>query len=367
MKLGIVGDTHLGCSDYSTKRRSDFAAAFRNAIDACLRRGAEVVCLLGDVFDSHAMRRSVDAFADVMTDVAPVLARLRADDIPVFAIAGNHEFGRGREAGELRILESLGFLRVLRCEEVVVGGVGICGIPWQPPESIPGLRDLAKELARRSTTRRRVLLLHNYVRGSRRIPSMLWEIDPSVAEGYDRVFVGHHHDREELERFVIPGATEFQNVLETERLKHVVIYDVRRERTKFVPLPRTRDFIAIELDATAHRDRDAVLEALEAELDRRKLSRDAFVLVRIVGTMRGGQSVTRRDIAAVLRERDVFDRYVEIRATTQTATARTVTRGSSIDHALRRTFGKNSDKARRYLDTCVQDDFPAKLVERILR
>src|SRR6266446_5512340 len=120
MRLGIIGDTHLGATDFSAKRRADFSAAFCSAIEICLNNSVQVVCLLGDVFDSAATRRSVDAFADIVREISPALARLQKCKVPLLAIPGNHEFGRGREAGELRSLEALGFMTVLRGAEFTV-------------------------------------------------------------------------------------------------------------------------------------------------------------------------------------------------------------------------------------------------------
>ena len=125
MKLGMIG-----YADFTEKRRADFALAFANAVETCLGAGAAGLCLLGDVFDSALMRRNVEAFAATMKEVGPVFDRLRKEKVPVLAIAGNQEFGRGREAGELGILESLGFLRVLRGEEHVLDGLGVVGLPY---------------------------------------------------------------------------------------------------------------------------------------------------------------------------------------------------------------------------------------------
>src|SRR5260370_31381231 len=120
MRLGIIGDTHLGATDFAAKRRADFSAAFCSAVDICLNNSVQVVCLLGDVFDSAATRRSVDAFADIVSEIAPVLAQLQRYKVPLLAIPGNHEFGRGREAAELRSLEALRFMKVLRGAEFMV-------------------------------------------------------------------------------------------------------------------------------------------------------------------------------------------------------------------------------------------------------
>jgi len=176
MRIGIIGDTHLGCTNYSLKRRADFSAAFRNAIEICRDKGSDIICLLGDVFDSAATRRNVDAFAETLSEISPSLVQLKTANIPLVAIPGNHEFGRGREAGELRALECLAFVHVLRGTEFRHGPVRICGIPWQnDPAEIPRLIEVFRTPSRSGS---RVLLLHNFVRGTRSIPSELWEMDP---------------------------------------------------------------------------------------------------------------------------------------------------------------------------------------------
>src|SRR5260370_6834644 len=139
MRIGIIGDTHLGCTDYSPKRRADFSAAFCNAVEICKDKGSDAICLLGDVFDSAATRRNVDAFAEILKEISPSLVQLKTAQIPLIAIPGNHEFGRGREAGEPTVPECLGFVRVLRGTECKHGAGRICGIPSlpDPPEAPP--------------------------------------------------------------------------------------------------------------------------------------------------------------------------------------------------------------------------------------
>jgi DNA repair exonuclease SbcCD nuclease subunit len=213
----MIGDAHLGCADYTEKRRADFAAAFKNAVEVCLTNGAEAICFLGDVFDSALMRRNVEAFAATIREVGPVFTALKDGGVPVLAIAGNHEFGRGREAGELGVLETLGFLRVLRGEEHLLSReCAVVGFPWHAEEEVHVLPRRVREVRARSKNSRRVLLLHNFVRGSARIPSHLGEIEQTISEGFDRVFVGHHHDAEEVGPFVMPGATEVQNLAEAD-------------------------------------------------------------------------------------------------------------------------------------------------------
>jgi DNA repair exonuclease SbcCD nuclease subunit len=366
VKLGIIGDAHLGCADYTEKRRADFAAAFANAIETSLLNGAEGLCLLGDVFDSALMRRNVEAFAATMKEVAPILLKLRTLQVPVLAIAGNHEYGRGREAAELQVLESLGFLRVLRDEEVVIDGCGIIGVPWQSEDELPALPAKVKDLARSSRSSRTILLLHNFIRGSGSIPSHLGEIDQSVADGFDRVFVGHHHDAEELGSFVMPGATEVQNLAERNRQKAIAVYDTKSGRAAFHKLPKTRDVIALDYDVAAFVDREHLLTTLSKDLSGKDLAR-AFVSVRLTGRANPQCSVTKADLVSLLRERDAFDRYVDMRITRPTKTASAAVHGLGVDRLLQRTFGSQAPKAQRYVTRCTDDDFAAGIVEEILK
>jgi DNA repair exonuclease SbcCD nuclease subunit len=364
-RLGIIGDAHLGCANYSDKRRADFVAAFCNAVRTCLREECSAICLLGDVFDSDVMRRNVDAFAEAIAGISPALAEVRKAKVPLLAIAGNHEFGRGRLAGELRVLESLGFVRVLQGEEVVIDGVGIAGIPWHQPEDLSNLRSTADRLAKSSKAARRVLLLHNYVAGSARIPQHLWEIESPTAAGFDRVFVGHHHDREEVGPFVIPGATEVQDIREADTTKSVVVYDVERGRHTFHSLPRTRDVVVLKYDA-AEFDRYELLRRLRSDLDSRGVDANTFVCVRVAGMIRTGAAITRAEISALFRERDLFDRYIELQVSTKTKEVKDVMMGASIDHLLRKRFPNDERKAREYIEACTASDFAVRIRDRIV-
>jgi DNA repair exonuclease SbcCD nuclease subunit len=365
MKLGMIGDAHLGCADFTEKRRADFAVAFRNAVDTCLGAGVEGVCLLGDVFDSALMRRNVEAFAATMKEVGPVFNRLRKERIPLLAIAGNHEFGRGREAGELGILESLGFLRVLRCEEQVVGGLGIIGLPYHSEDELPSLPARVHEVVQGSSASRRILLLHNFIRGSSSIPSHLGDVDQSVADGFDRVFVGHHHDAEELGAFVMPGATEVQNLAEADQRKSVAIYDSLSAEVVFKKLPKTREVIVLKYDITDFANREQLFAAMSETLAAKDL-RAAFVCVRIVGTATRC-AVTKAEIVTFLREREVFDRFVEVRTSRPTRAASQAVKGTTIEALLHRTFGARTKKAQKYIDGCINDGFPNTLVDELLK
>jgi len=365
MKMGIIGDAHLGCADYTERRRADFAQAFINAVESCLAEGVESLCLLGDVFDSALMRRNVEAFASTLKEVGPLFDRLRTERIPIFAIAGNHEFGRGREAAELSILEALGFLRVLRGEQTVIGGCAVVGFPWHSQDEIAALHPRVRGIPRGSISARRILLLHNFIKGSAFIPSHVGEVDSGIAEGFDRVFVGHHHDAEELGAFVMPGATEVQNLAEADSHKSVVIYDTSVDAVIFRKLPKTRDVIVLTYDVGEFTDRERLLSAISNSLAGRQLG-NAFVCIRVKGQATQW-SVSKAEVVALLRNFDIFDRYVEVRTTESVRTAVEAVAGASIDARLQQAFGAQAKKAHTYIDDCTNDGFPASIIDRILR
>ena len=368
VKLGIVGDAHLGCTDYTERRRADFAQAFKNAIETCLAEGVGALCLLGDVFDSALMRRNVEAFAGTVREVGPLFDRLRREGVPVLAVAGNHEFGRGRQAAELDILETLGFLRVLDGEAHVLDECAVVGFPYQPEDQIASLRERVSEVARRTRARSRILLLHNFVRGSKFIPTFVpGQIDPNTAHGFARAFVGHHHDAEEIGRFVMPGATEVQDLNEVEREKAVVIYDTASDAITFRKLPKTRHVLVLKHDIAEFSDRDQLLYALSKRLQ--GVPEGAFVCVRLHGDSGGDprRSITKREVLAFLREMGMSDPFVEIKTKTAVRVATEAVRGATIDARIHRAFGKQAPRAQRYLTDCVDEGFPANLVKGLMQ
>lgn len=368
MKIGIIGDAHLGATRYSRKRRADFSQAFVNALQLCARRQVKVICLLGDVFDSAATRRSVDSLARILTEIGPTLRTIQEQGIQLVAIPGNHEFGRGREAGELRALEELGFVRVLRGEgmqgeAITIGEVDICGLPWQEEtERIPEYVDV---LQRRCKAPSKILLLHNFIRGSRHIPAFIAEVDASVSDGFDRAFAGHHHVYERIGNFVIPGSTEIENMLDQSE-KCIVLYDTETHRATRHRLPITHPVVILRYDISRISGQQ-VLDSLERDLDERGNCQGSYVYVKVHGEALQGDSLPRAAIASVLRKRDLFTYSIDLAYSTKLADVPSLAAGASIEQLLTQHFkGHRRKKAQQYLDANVKDEFWQVIRERIL-
>jgi len=362
--IGIIGDAHLGCTDYSHKRRADFSIAFCNAIQVCRDNGAEAICLLGDVFDSAATRRNVDTFAELLRDISGQLTELKRTKIPLIAIPGNHEYGRGREGGELAVLEHLGFAHILRGTEIDLGPVRVCGIPWQnTPAQIPTFVDKLRQKS--SNRKRQILLLHNFIAGGQYMPSEYCEIDPKELQGFDHVFVGHHHVYEVVGHCTIPGSTETQNMIDKSD-KCVVLYNSDSDAVSRHLLPKTHDVLILRYDLSALSPQD-VVAALSRDLDSNKHCKQAFVYVEVRGTLLANQVISKAELTAILCERDLFDYCIDLRYSTQSKSASESRRGASIEQILHRAFpGKELAKAKQYLAYDEGEKLFTDIRERIL-
>jgi DNA repair exonuclease SbcCD nuclease subunit len=282
----------------------------------------------------------------------------------LIAIPGNHEYGRGRECGELAVLEHLGFVHVLRSTDINLGPVRISGIPWQSlPAQIPELiRQLRREPA---AGQRQVLLLHNFIAGGQFMPTDLCEIDAKELNGFDQVFIGHHHIYEIIGHCTIPGSTETQNMIDKSE-KCVVLYDSESDTISRHFLPKTHEVLILRYDISNLSPQD-VVTALNRDLDSQLDSPQPFVYVEIRGTISVSQVVSKAELTAVLRERDLFDYCIDMRYSTRSQSAHQSRRGASIDQILHRGFpGKELGKAKQYLAYDEAEKLFADIREGIL-
>jgi len=206
--------------------------------------------------------------------------------------------------------------------------------------------------------------MHNFIQGSRAIPEQLWEVDPACCEGFDRVFVGHHHVYETVGNCVMPGSTEVQNMLDVSA-KRIVFYDSETSDVQSAALPRTHRVVVLKYDLSlvpaselsAHIGRD---------LDAQNCA-GTFVYLRVAGAAPRNHSISKAEILGLLRERELFDHCVELRYLTDAKTAEDSRRGASIEQILRRTFrGADLQKARQYLQGSDSEKLFTDIRERIL-
>jgi DNA repair exonuclease SbcCD nuclease subunit len=364
VRIAIIGDVHLGCTKYTDKRVSDFAKQFNAAIEGALDRKVNCICLLGDIFDSSAYRRSIDSFANALGTVSQQLVNIKERNIPVFAIAGNHEYGRGREAGEVRILNDLGFLRLLRDETVDYEGFTITGVPWKNDREV--LEQTLRKLAPRSPNS--ILLLHQFCFGSKFIPSFLWEVTDKELSPWRFVFTGHHHQHEVLGKVIAPGSIEIQSPDESSR-KGFVIVDTNSGRSEFVPLKKSRDMPYLNLDASGKEVRE-----LEKEITNwihNNSSPGALLIIRLKGKLRSGRSfdVNWRGLRSLAIQRQCLALVFEGGLEDVIRTASQIRLTVNFSDVIAKRFGPKSQKASDYVEKLREtgDEFGTQLLDEILQ
>lgn len=366
MEIAVVGDVHLGCSDYTDKRISDFSNKFIEAIDVALKHDAKAILLLGDIFDSSAYRRSVDSFASSLHDIAPTLVRLRSERIPIVCILGNHEFGRGREGGEIRILADLGFVHVLNDGVIDIDGVKFCGISWKSDT-----RQFSTALMKlESHSKNSFLLIHQFVIGSKSIPEQLGEVSKDGLKNWKKVFVGHHHARESFANICIPGSLEIHNALEIARglEKGLVLFDTETGEEEFLPLRPSRPIKYSEIRVQG-------MSALGVEKSLKawilaNAEPQALLIARLTGKMKSGRSseINLRDCRILGIQKGCLDIYIQNSVDDPVRTASDIRSTMKVDDFFKSWFKRDSEKAALYFDKFRElgDDFATEIRDKIV-
>lgn len=363
MKFAIISDTHLGCSTYTDKRASDFSRQFNRAVELAIDSGVHGIFLLGDIFDSSAYRRNVDNFASILGEIAQSLVSLKKSEIKIFAIAGNHEYGRGRGGGEMRILSDLGFLNLLEDSKTEFGGYEIVGIPWK--SSIDAFRDAIKKLGPPKSNS--ILLIHQFCFGSSIIPQMIAEVSKKDLDGWPTVFCGHHHHYENLGYVLIPGSLEVQDAKEAGQ-KGFIIYDTDNRLHEFIKLPPSRPVQYLNLDANG-RTASELEKQIEQWIDYNS-SNGALLVIELNGRLSSGRSV---DINwNQLRSRAIQKGCLKLHIggglEDQVRSAPEIRAATSMEGFLKERFGDRGKIALQYVQSFKEkgDDYGQEILTRII-
>jgi len=115
MKFAHIADVHLGYEQYNQPwRAEDFAKAFRSIAKKAVEENVDFVIIAGDLF-----HRSLPS-PKTIKDAIETLWIFRKENIPVFAVEGNHD--KSRDVSAYHLLESLGLLNVIGLRKNPVSG-----------------------------------------------------------------------------------------------------------------------------------------------------------------------------------------------------------------------------------------------------
>jgi DNA repair exonuclease SbcCD nuclease subunit len=292
IKFAHFADCHLGGWRQEELQSLNFQA-FQKAVDLVIQERPDFLLLAGDLFDSAYPP------IEILKDAFGEFKKLKEANIPVFMIAGSHDFSASGKTF-LDVLEKAGFCSGIDKFEVQADG-RIKLLPTQFKEltllgysgkkSGMEIEDLKKTYLE-SVYPLSVFAFHSTIKdvvGTIPMDSIEKEKLP-LANYYA---MGHIHQRFEAKMdnsiFVYPGPIFPNNFQELADLKcgsfEMIEMDSSRIKTRNVLLP-IKDVVSLEL--TLENGLSATEEIISA-IDKLNL-RDKIFLLRLTGTLTQGKS-----------------------------------------------------------------------------
>lgn len=309
MKFAHMGDCHLGVWRQPELRDLNLSS-FQIAITRCIQEKVDFVLIAGDLFDS--------AYPPIETlkDAFQELRRLSDTNIPVFLIAGSHDYSASGKTF-LDVLDKAGFCKnVARFEErgdsiilepTIFRNVAIYGYPGK--KSGLEVDDIARIKVQDSPGLFKILMLHTTLRdaiGTLPIKAVDHEKLPKV----DYLALSHLHINYNKEGRIYSGPIFPCNISELEELQggSFYIFDNGKIKKEFIKLKSVGVYhVEIRNAITAT---DEILTLLGNEP-----IKDKIVVLKLSGVLEKGKTadIDFAKIEKFAKERGV---YVMLRSTT---------------------------------------------------
>jgi len=284
MKFAHIGDCHLGGWRQPELKELNFKS-FQKAMEICTKEKVEFILLTGDLFD--VAYPPIDTLKDTFHE----FKRLKDNNIPVFLIAGSHDYSVAGKSF-LDVLEKAGFCQnIARFEErenkimlhpTVYKEAAIYGYPGK--KSSLEIEELENMFIQDAPGLYKILMLHTTMRdaiGSLPIKS----IDPSKLPEVDYVALSHLHIKYNKDNRVYSGPLFPNNIAELEELQGGIFYIVENNKVTRQHL-KLKEIIVIEQKiSNALTATDTILKKLnEHEL------KDKIVILKLSGILEQGKT-----------------------------------------------------------------------------
>ncbi len=287
VKFAHLADVHLGGWKQQPMQDLNFAS-FKKAINICINNKLDFVLFAGDLFDSAYPP------IEILKETFAELRRLKEAKIPVFIIAGSHDYSVSGKTF-LDVLEKAGFCKnITNIEEkedcIILNphiheNVALYGYPGK--KSGLEIEDIKKMKLNDSPGMFKILMLHttlDRVVGTLPIDS----VNSSKLPEANYYALGHIHVLYNQDNFVYPGPLFPNNFKELEDLKqgHFIIVDTESTtQIERIKIP-TKEIEKIEVEVD---DGFTATEIIISELDKRDLQ-DKIILLRIKGEIKKGKT-----------------------------------------------------------------------------
>ncbi len=247
MKFAHLADCHLGGWRHPELQHLNFES-FRYALNLSKKEKVDFVLIAGDLFDS--------AYPPIETikDTFDEFRKLKESNIPIFLIAGSHDYSVSGKSF-LDVIEKAGFATNVHkfqerngeiiLEPTIYKNVAIYGFPGKKT----GLEvyDLEKIKLQDSPGLFKILMLHTTLKDA--LPGLdIPAVNPAKLPKVDYTALGHLHLLYEKDRRVYGGPIYPNNASELEDLKYGVFYicttsgEIKRHEIKL------KDVLTLDLE-----------------------------------------------------------------------------------------------------------------------
>lgn len=208
MQFVHLADTHLGYRQYGlSERENDFLEVFNQAIDEVVQERPDFVIHSGDLFEYS--RPPTKALLTAQNGIS----RLKKENIPIYAIAGNHDVVLKKNAIPPQILYKDYGLKIISPKNpfFIEKDIFIGGAPYASKYTSKHLIERLQNIERASSDHKKtILVLHQGI--DRYIPYEYELKIGDVPKSFNYCAFGHIHERIVDDfgegKLAYPGSTE---------------------------------------------------------------------------------------------------------------------------------------------------------------
>ena len=281
VKFGHLADVHLGGWRQEPMQDLNFKS-FQYAIQKCIENKVEFLLIAGDLFDTAYPP------IEILKETFAEFRKLKEAKIPVFIIAGSHDFSVSGKSF-LDVLEKAGFCtnvykgektdEKITLDPVIHNGIAFYGYPGR--KSGLEVEDVKKLKLNDAPGMFKILMLHttmDKVRGVLPIPCVEADNLPPA----DYYALGHIHVDFRYKNLVYPGPVFPNNFQELETLQGGSFFIVDTQTNSFDKIDiKLKEIVALEIKVkNANTATDEIIEELK-----KKNLEDKIVLLRLFGEL----------------------------------------------------------------------------------
>jgi exonuclease SbcD len=358
MKVGIMGDTHLGCF-WDTPRENDSFVQAEEGLRKLLEAGADLIIHAGDIFHSpiprpEIMARAMDIFSECnkfnsKVEITSFFGRdppkNKPTGIPLIAIHGNHERRPKGMMNPVQVLEKAGILIYLHTSGLSINNeLGIFGMGYVPERyALPAFQKWNPQ----SNLSKNLLVIHQTIREIFSAPQDPATLTLSDLPGNFTTICGHIHWAVEKPNLMLPGSTiRTQMGKDEPDEKKVYIIDTETMNLERIVLQTTRPFFYEKVDVSGKTPEQIIKEC---EVLAQKLQEDEQAIMRIKLTGKLDPGFEPRNLRLEDLRRRFQLLYID-KAIESERMLPTLPEGAGLDEMLAKALEKSIEKRGLKLD-----------------